>query len=234
MRQTTFIYCLEDPRSGRVFYIGKSNNPRKRESGRWNADIEARRAKILAEGFSLRPRILEEVQAANWVASEKKWIRRFRSRGAHLLNRNAGGSGVLEHTSQTRARLSRVNSGKPKPPFTAEHKRRLSESHKGQFVSQERRLIASRFHSGRSYSLATRKRLSRLAKCRWKNKAFADSQRLNFRRLSAILRVLTDQDVSEIRRLRSVGWKLAGLSDEYDVSQATISNVINGKHSYRK
>ena len=103
MRKTTFIYVLKDPRSNRVFYVGKSNNPaRRKNSSKWSKEVEGRISRI---GFRIEPQVVEEVLGKDCWEAEKKWIKYYKQAGMRLLNKNHGGSGVLEHTKEHRRYL---------------------------------------------------------------------------------------------------------------------------------
>ena len=78
---TVFIYGLQDPRDGKIKYIGKSVNLR----ARFNAHLEEAKHKINTDkciwirallSCGLKPTliIIEEVDAAFWRERERAWI----------------------------------------------------------------------------------------------------------------------------------------------------------------
>lgn len=107
---SVFIYALCDPNNGATRYVGKSQNP----SGRLRdhlRDISDRRLpRWLRSLNGIRPAlvVLEEVlDSADWQAAERRWIARFHEDGASLCNHTDGGDGILNATSDTRAKISK-------------------------------------------------------------------------------------------------------------------------------
>lgn len=96
----TFIYCLIDPRNGKVRYIGKANEPKKRlkdhcNPARYKATHKFNWIKQLRE-LGLKPylRILEKVLIKDWKIREKHWIRYFIKKGFDLVNYTKGADGL--------------------------------------------------------------------------------------------------------------------------------------------
>lgn len=92
------IYALECPESGEVRYVGKANDAAKRLAGhlrdsrRRNTPVCCWIRSLSAKGLLPQMRILETVDASEWVAAERKWIAEFRSRTIKLLNLADGGN----------------------------------------------------------------------------------------------------------------------------------------------
>lgn len=95
---TTFIYALADPRTGRVRYVGKANDPEQRlaqhrhgdgRNGHKNNWIrQLRRA-----GLCPVLHILQEC-ADDWADRERYWIAYHRAAGEPLTNLTEGGEGA--------------------------------------------------------------------------------------------------------------------------------------------
>jgi hypothetical protein len=116
------IYALVDPRTNAVRYIGWTVNVRRRLCGhlrRARTEHGAHRAGWLRQlmRLGLRPnvQIVERGVGVGWQAAEKKWIANFLATGARLTNKTFGGDGTLGF----------------RPSFSAEHRRRISESKRG-------------------------------------------------------------------------------------------------------
>jgi hypothetical protein len=93
-----FIYCLRDPRDGKVRYVGKAKDPKARLRehlksvdcpglARWLGKLKAlqRRPEI---------QVLEPVRQGNWERREQYWIWEMWSRGEPLTNIALGGMGI--------------------------------------------------------------------------------------------------------------------------------------------
>jgi hypothetical protein len=95
----TFIYALIDPDTGKVRYVGKSDNPKKRLD-RHIAGYEPRpthKSIWIRSLLSLqkKPRIiiLEEVESDEWQTAERKWIKFYKEQGVGLTNTADGVEG---------------------------------------------------------------------------------------------------------------------------------------------
>lgn len=112
----TFIYALKCPITGRVRYIGKSNNPQKRLSRHLGEDRDRNcHRKTWLNSLTvrgLRPilEILSEVPESEWQAWECAYIEYFRESGCDLTNNTNGGDGVvnLSPEAKERGRLKQV------------------------------------------------------------------------------------------------------------------------------
>lgn len=95
--KTTYIYCLKNPLSNEIKYIGKSNDPTRR----LNQHIkEARNNKtqkdkwinsLLSRGLSPVIEVIEEVPISKWESAERAWIKNLKKEGIQLLNKAPGG-----------------------------------------------------------------------------------------------------------------------------------------------
>lgn len=116
MPKKVFIYCLKDPNTGDVRYIGQTNNLKKRTQthlstssklktplGDWLRSLNGGRP-ILA--------VLHEVAfGESWQDEEKRYICFARGMGMDLVNSTAGGQGTPNPSLETRAKRSAAMSG---------------------------------------------------------------------------------------------------------------------------
>lgn len=97
MAKKTYIYALLDPRDGRTFYIGKSNNPKLRLLSHLEDGINPQKTawiKELAEiGLTPNLSILKSVSMTEWQEAERSAILDAFSRGEPLTNIKPGGEG---------------------------------------------------------------------------------------------------------------------------------------------
>lgn len=101
----TFIYCLIDPITNLVRYIGKTINP--------NCRKEVHRKKDWNPIFE----ILDEVPTAEWKFWERHYISLYSSWGFVLENKNPGGGGPTIHTIETKRKISLSLSGNKNPNY---------------------------------------------------------------------------------------------------------------------
>jgi hypothetical protein len=93
---TCFIYALVDPATGKIRYVGKSNDPEKRlrshlqdETGP-NKDKRSWLKQLSISGQKPELHILEEVSLENWKERERWWIAEMKRRGEPLTNISEG------------------------------------------------------------------------------------------------------------------------------------------------
>lgn len=152
---TTFIYVLNDPRTGRTRYVGKSDSPFQRYDqhlkGSEQRDTHKNRwiRSLQKEGLVPTMELLDEVPTQQWEFWEREYIRVFRALGTDLVNTTDGGEGVAPGTKfslETRAKMSAIRRGKILSPetraklsvirrgrkFSPSHCANISTGHKGQ------------------------------------------------------------------------------------------------------
>ena len=91
---------------------------------------------------------------------ETYWIEYYNSRDKEKGYNVAFGGGNRAMPEETKQKLSKVNSGKKKPPISDEHRRKLSEAAKKRTMRQETKDKISKSHIGVKPSEETRVKLS--------------------------------------------------------------------------
>lgn len=95
--KTTFIYGLSDPRTDKVRYIGKSNNPKKRYNRHLSLKGISHKnswiSQLKSEGYLPTLEIIDEVSKREWQYWERFWIHQFECWGFNLTNMTKGGDG---------------------------------------------------------------------------------------------------------------------------------------------
>jgi hypothetical protein len=108
--KTTFIYCLRDPLTEEIRYVGKSDNPDRRllqhirESANNKYPKDRWINSLLTRGLRPILEILEEIPTSKWQTSEKKWIKNLKQAGTNLLNLAPGGVYIPKKKRRKRKR----------------------------------------------------------------------------------------------------------------------------------
>lgn len=145
MRHTTFLYCLCEPGTRTVRYVGKSDNPK----GRLSHHIaEAKRGSQIhvsrwIRQLGARPDlfVIGEIPRLGWESFEVNAIAAARALGMSLTNITDGGEGISGYPSprkgksfwskEQRKQIGDVQRGIPKPPRTPEHIHNNANSQRG-------------------------------------------------------------------------------------------------------
>jgi len=201
-----FIYGLVDPETMQIRYIGKTVNPEQRLASHCHEKSACHRShwiqSLKAKG--LKPSIvcIEEIRGDwPWQESERFWIALATRSGWPITNNTSGGDGVPDLPKEARERISSAWIGRR---HSAESKKLIGIASSLRKHSVETREKMSNAHSGRDIT--------------WGDK------------LSASLRKLSDDDVSEIFRRLSNGEKVVDISSEYMVHRTTISKIKKGTY----
>lgn len=154
---TTFIYALNCPETGRCRYIGKADNPIKRLAQHLCHPGKGYRANwlrsLLAHDLEPLLEILDEVPKSQWQFWEREYIRIFRAIGFELTNGTEGGEGGRtreggpmggrKHTIETTQKISAAKTGEKNNrfgiPHTPETKEKIRASCIGKKLSLEHR-----------------------------------------------------------------------------------------------
>jgi hypothetical protein len=207
MSKPIYIYALVDPENGDIRYIGKSIRPEKRLQNHMNEVSNCHRSHWLQslkkQGAKPDLLILEEIRGDwPWQHSERYWIARGRREGWLLTNNTSGGDGVPDLPPETRAKLRAAWTGRKHSP---ESKAKMSASLTGRVHSDATKKSMSDAHSGREIL--------------WVD------------RVSDGLRKLTNEQMQEITKARSLGSKIQDLAIQYGVHRTTISKVKTGTYA---
>lgn len=183
---TTFIYALNDPKTGLTRYIGKANSPKTRlgnhlsrcRSPHERCHRSSWIQSLLTEGLEPILEIVKEVPVTDWRYWEKTYIHWYKTLGFDLVNGTEGGDGCpgAVRSPETRQRISDANKRrspemrkKISDAITAAQKGRIlspawrqkiSEGLRGHAVSFETRQKLRTRHKGRIFSPETLKRMS--------------------------------------------------------------------------
>jgi hypothetical protein len=145
----TFIYALIDPRTHRVGYVGKTDNPDKRlfdhvRQARHKVGRNTLKGAWLREltALGLRPDLLVlEECFGEWQSREKYWI----ARTPGLLNEKSGGQiGCKPECAAKISASLKANKARHGPEWRARH----SAAMKGKKASTETRSKMSAAHAG--------------------------------------------------------------------------------------
>ena len=112
--------CYEDPNK---VYIGKTLNSRKNPHKK-------------TFGENIKYTIIDEIESIShkdWKSLECFWIEQFRQWGYDTQNKNKGGGGPNFRTEESKKKISKTNTGKPKPTnwMNFKLKQKISNSKKG-------------------------------------------------------------------------------------------------------
>lgn len=97
---TTCIYTLNCPLTGKIRYLGKSDNPFKRFKHhlRYAASVKSHKSNwilsLKSQGLKPAMELLDEVPVAEWQFWEREYIRVLRAIGVKLTNGTDGGEGA--------------------------------------------------------------------------------------------------------------------------------------------
>lgn len=215
------VYALEDPRDGEWFYAGASSNPamrllrhnwdaRNRPSGKFHERLKA----ILDDGRKAIIWECEIVLDDEWEEAEQRWIKLLRDAGCPLLNRTAGGLGIVDPIEATREKMRGSQSGKRR---SEEFKQRVAESMRGE---------RNHFY-GKSHSDEAKARIGKANSRPSKKKGRPASPSVWQGRLKTY--VLTDPQGNE-----HVVGHLRVFCEEHDLTRSNLMSVLSGKLKQHK
>lgn len=145
--KTAFIYCLSDPLSGAVRYIGKTTNPKNRLRKHLSRDENNHKMawikNLASRGLKPAIEVIDSVvftDESEWEEVEMFWISYLRFLGCNLTNLQTGGNG-----------------GRSRCQSTIEKQKAAS---RGRKASLETRMKISAALKGMKRSPETRKRMS--------------------------------------------------------------------------
>lgn len=113
--KTTFIYCLREPDTGAIRYVGKSDNPKKRFSEHFRSKERCHRTNwfksLVERGLKPILEVIDEVPEVYWQQLEIAYVEFFHESGCNLVNGNAGGKGGHSPNDETRAKKRAASLG---------------------------------------------------------------------------------------------------------------------------
>lgn len=136
--KAVFIYCLKDPLTGDIRYIGKTDNLKKRFSAHIKGSVKKKThlgcwlKSLLGEKPILV--VLHEVaENESWAEEERRYISCARAMGVDLVNATDGGEGASGWipAPETRAKMSAARKGVPRGPASPEARAAMSVAHRG-------------------------------------------------------------------------------------------------------
>jgi group I intron endonuclease len=124
-----------------------------------------------------------------------------------------------KHSPETRARLSRANRGRIPSDET---RARMSKAHKGRPLSEQARTKLSAANKGKTISEETRAKISAARR----RNPLSHEARI---RMVEASRILTPEQVQEIRRRLAKGEAIRSIAEAYGVNYYTIWNILKGR-----
>lgn len=150
--RTVKIYCLIDPLTNDVKYVGKTEKSLefrlhqhliKKDNTHVRCWIKSLKKKFEVPIIEL----IEEVCENDWVFWEKFWICQFKCWGFKLTNLTLGGDGcnIRHHTEETKRKLSEIRKRQGAPwmknrVVTEETKKKLSLFNTGRKISEDKKI----------------------------------------------------------------------------------------------
>lgn len=137
MPEKVFIYCLKDPTTGDVRYIGKTDNVKKRLRAHLTSSSKERnRLGNWLRSLSEPPVLVvlhEVAENESWAEEERRYISCARALGVDLVNATDGGEGAPGRvvTSETRAVMRGSHLGVSNGPHSPATRAAMSVASRG-------------------------------------------------------------------------------------------------------
>lgn len=179
MQAKYYTYVLVEPATGRIFYVGKGSSDRMyrhekkilRGSSTGNHHLDNTIKRIHKSGERvIHRKIISNVTEEEAFSKEKQLIAQFGMK--NLCNYTEGGDG-WSPTEETRAKISRANTGKKR---SDEARRKISESKTGTKWTEARRLQQSKLKKGKSQS-PKQKAANAIRSAKMKGRKFTEEHR---------------------------------------------------------
>ena len=140
MSDSVSIYCLTDPVSKEIRYVGKAKDAKNRFAQHLSDEKQGHKKNWIRglKSRGLRPEmdILEEVHESKWEESERWWISYLRFIGCNLINIDLGGNGAHKVSDSMRDKCRLIHLGKKRTP---EAKENMRLAHIGRPWSEKKR-----------------------------------------------------------------------------------------------
>jgi group I intron endonuclease len=154
-----FIYCLTDPKTKQIRYVGKTVNVaiRLRDHQRDGKNTHKTAWLKLLKADDLKPEvdILETFFDSNdedWQDAERWWISYLRSIGCPLTNLDTGGVGGKRHAQETKDKIAMASTGRVKSEAERE---KMSQGRKGWKRSAKHLAATVEYWTGRKHKPST-------------------------------------------------------------------------------
>lgn len=164
------IYAMADPRTDTVRYVGITqydlsirlsqhvSEARKNKQRRKNRRTNWIRY-LLSLGIKPSISLLEKCSMSDWKERERYWIEKYRADGADLVNGCDGGTGVLNPTPETLAKMSAIKIGKTPwnkgVPMSEAQREKCRQASERRWANHDERERFSRIFTGRKLSPST-------------------------------------------------------------------------------
>jgi len=160
-----YVYCLMDPFTSEIRYIGKTDNPKSRLAAHCNDQSTCHRTNwirsVLAKGKRPIMHMLQEVPFwAHWQTCERMWIQFGLDRGWNLTNSTLGGDGVDGLSGEGRERVRKAWIGRK---HRLESLVKIGAASKGRKHTEAYKQHMREIMSVRTFTTEHRRRLSQSA-----------------------------------------------------------------------
>jgi group I intron endonuclease len=158
------IYCLCDPITEQIRYIGKTVNLYDRIKKHYkNSELKNKTHKnmwilsLLKNNFRAKVLVLEECNNLEQLNNaEIKWIKFYKEIGSDLTNGTNGGTGGKMSLES----IEKMRNSKRGKKLSEEHKKQISEGNKGRQFSEETKRKIGNSNKGKIISEETKIKLS--------------------------------------------------------------------------
>lgn len=158
------IYCLIDPISNQVRYVGKTINLYQRIKKHYKkSELKPKTHKntwllsLIKKGYRAKILIAEECNEDTQLNdAEIKWIKYYREMGCDLTNGTDGGTGGRLSPES----IQKMSDSKKGKKHSENHKNNISKGHKGKTLTEETKKKIGDTHRGKIVSEDTKKKLS--------------------------------------------------------------------------
>lgn len=240
------IYALADPRTNKIRYVGKADDPAKRLLGHLRNCRQAKThvqrwlAQLAALGLRPTLSILQAVDKSRWAEAERAWIAKGRAEGWPLTNYADGGQGGgahkgKAHSAESRQKMSQAHKGEKRTLESVEkqaaqlrgRKRpaevcaKISAGRKGKSNPAEAIARTAAKNTGRKQSAELVER--RIGKLRGQKRPAE-----TMAKMAKTRRALTDEQVARARQMEKQGITQRKIAEALGVAQSTIGRALRG------
>lgn len=173
MNNTWFIYVLTDPRDGRIRYVGKTDNLKRRLRMHLHAAMNAKSRNrrvnwirsLMLSGLTPCMPVLESGDG-DWKEAERRWIRNLKKAGLDLVNSTDGGedNGADHLSDESRRKIGAAWRGRKR---SEEQRAKISAARKAMSPEEKAKWVARlNTPEAKAKSAASRRRPEVIAKLR--------------------------------------------------------------------